>query len=68
MIEEIIIPELEEAAAREQERDWTDDQIAVLEKYWTIAPRALVAKHCGHSIGQCRWMYAKRAERRAGAQ
>lgn len=47
-IETFSIPELDNAASRYKSRAWTDDQVALLIKYWRCVPKAMLAKHVRH--------------------
>lgn len=47
---EIVIPELDEAAARYVPYEWSDEQIAVLKTYWRKVPVSLLEKYVHHSV------------------
>jgi hypothetical protein len=51
---EIIIPELEAAAANYRPRgQWSDDEIAILQRYYGRVPITKLRDHVRHSIDVC---------------
>jgi hypothetical protein len=59
IFEPIIVPELDAAAGRYIPRNWSPEQIAVLQTYWRRVPISLLEKHCRHSKAR---LYEKAAE------
>lgn len=52
-VETFVIPELEVEAARYRRRDWTDEQIETLKKYWRRVPKRKLekaVKHGGYAV------------------
>jgi hypothetical protein len=54
---EIIIPELEQAAENYRPRgQWSDDEIAILKRYYGRVPITKLRDHVRHSVDACHRM------------